>query len=98
MGAAKTSPKGTGWKLKIARELRATTSVTAPWLAQALHMGSASSVRALLARTKLKISKSAASLFFQAARTAHRNFADELRGLARRSSGPARTISSFVVA
>jgi len=50
--AAKTSPKGMGWKLKIARELRATTSVTVPWLTHALHMGSASGVRALMARNK----------------------------------------------
>jgi len=50
MRTAKASAKGADWKLRIVVQLRATTSVTVPWLAQALHIGTPGGVRALLAR------------------------------------------------
>jgi len=46
------SAKGAAWKLLVVSELRRTTTATVPWLAQALHMGAASGLRALLARNK----------------------------------------------
>jgi REP element-mobilizing transposase RayT len=48
LAEAATTPKGAQWKLEAVRELRRTTSVTVPWLAAALRMGTPGAVRGLL--------------------------------------------------
>ena len=42
------SPKGTAWKAKIAKQLRAKTTVGNPWIAQRLNMGHPSRVTNLI--------------------------------------------------
>ena len=44
------APKGTGWKIALARTLRSTVAPSYRWLAHQLHMGKPASVRVYLSR------------------------------------------------
>ncbi len=48
----RTSPKGEGWKLEIAMDLKTKTTATSRWLADALHLGAPSSLRTYLSEVR----------------------------------------------